>query len=109
MKQIEKATPIFEFLKPRAVGIWIFNCSSVHEAFSGDALNLKNININPSGKQCLLRPTIVLLNNLPPSDVQIDNHGLAQLMVYPDDHLDPKLHRKAKGINAVLQEQHSVW
>jgi len=80
-----------------------------HEAFSGDALNVKNININPGGKQCLLRPTIIPLNNPPPSDGMIDDCGLVQLMVYPDDHPDPKLRGKAKGIKAVLQERHSVW
>ncbi|KIJ23733.1 hypothetical protein M422DRAFT_275620 [Sphaerobolus stellatus SS14] len=54
MKQIENTIPIFEVLHPGAVGIWIFDCSSAHEAFFEDALNVKNMNVNPGGKQHLL-------------------------------------------------------
>jgi hypothetical protein len=32
-----------------------------------------------------------------------------QTMVYPEDHPDPKLQGKPKGMKAVLQEQESVW
>ncbi|KIJ30773.1 hypothetical protein M422DRAFT_267604 [Sphaerobolus stellatus SS14] len=72
MKQIENAIPIFEVLHPGAVGIWIFDCSSAHEAFSEAAFNIKNMNVNPGGKQHLLRPTIILLNNPPPAPCKVD-------------------------------------
>jgi len=35
-------------------------------------------------------------------------NGQTQKMVYPDDHLDPGLRGKAKGMKAVLQER-GLW
>ncbi|KIJ29985.1 hypothetical protein M422DRAFT_268549 [Sphaerobolus stellatus SS14] len=109
MKQIECAIPIFEFLHPGAVGMWIFDCSSAHEAFSEDALNVKNMNINPGDKQQCPQPSKIPLNNLPPIPGERDTQGTIQLMVYGSDHENPDLRGKAKGIKAVLQERSSVW
>ena len=51
LKQLKGAVDIFEYLNPGCVGIWIFDCSYAHEAFSEDALNVKDMNIKPGGKQ----------------------------------------------------------
>ncbi|KIJ50195.1 hypothetical protein M422DRAFT_246031 [Sphaerobolus stellatus SS14] len=109
LAQIKNAIPIFEFLHPGAIGIWIFDCSSAHESFAEDALNVKNMNINPGGKQRCLRQTIIPLNNPPPEPGEEDMRGKCQLMVYAKDHPDPNLRGKAKGIKAVLQERTVVW
>ena len=39
--QIKDALHIFEYLHPGAIGIWVFDCSSAHEAVANDALNIK--------------------------------------------------------------------
>jgi hypothetical protein len=46
LTQIKHAIPTFEYLYPSAVGVWIFDCSSAHEALSDDALNVKNMNVS---------------------------------------------------------------
>ncbi|KIJ43854.1 hypothetical protein M422DRAFT_169388, partial [Sphaerobolus stellatus SS14] len=109
MEQIKNAIPIFEFLHPNAIGIWIFDCSSAHEAFAENSLNVKNMNINPGGKQRCLHPTTIPLNNPPPLAGEEDTRGKPQLMVYGNDHPDPKLRGKPKGIKVILQERISVW
>lgn len=67
------------------------------------------MNVNPGGKQKLLRTTVIPVNNPPPKAGCTDTRGLTQTMVYPDDHPDPKLRSQAKGMKAVLQERESVW
>src|SRR5882672_8258894 len=57
LTQIKDAIPIFEYLHPGAIGIWVFDCSSAHGALADDALNIKNMNIKAGGKQCPLCPT----------------------------------------------------
>lgn len=91
MKQIGCALPIFEFLHSGAVRIWIFNYSSAHEAFAPDSLNVKNMNINPGGKQRSLHSTIIPLNNCPPTPGDLDTRSQVQLMVYPANHPTPEL------------------
>jgi len=51
MDQTKVAVDIFECLHPEKVSIWLFNCSSAHEGLAADALNVNNMNVNPSGKQ----------------------------------------------------------
>ena len=109
LDQIKVAIPIFEYLQPSAIGIWIFDCSSAHEALSEDALNVKNMNIKPGGKQAKLRNTTIPMNNLGPKPGAVDMRGQQQSLVYAADHPDPDLHGKAKGIRAVLKERTSVW
>ena len=45
LMQINDAIPIFEYLHPEAIGIWVFDCLSAHKALADDALNMKNMNI----------------------------------------------------------------
>jgi hypothetical protein len=109
LSQIKDAIPIFEHLHPGAVGVWIFDCSSAHEAFADDALNVNNMNIKPGGKQRKIRSTIIPLSNPPPNPGNPDTRGQIQPLVFPDDHQDTELCGKAKGLRAVLMERTSVW
>ena len=106
--QLKDALRIFEYLHPGAIGIWVFDCSSVHEALANDALNIKNMNIKLGGKQCHLHPTVIPLNNPPPNG-QWDTCGDVQVFLYPLDHPDPGLRGKPKGIRAILMERTSAW
>src|SRR6266481_4611223 len=109
LAQIKDAIPIFENLHPGAIGIWVFDCSSAHEALANDALNVKNMNIKPGGKQCLLHPTVIPLYNPALKIGNWDTRGDIQLLVYPQNHVDPNLQGKPKGIRVVLKECTSAW
>jgi hypothetical protein len=108
-EQTKDAVDIFEYMHPDKVGIWIFDCSSAHEGYAADALNVNNMNVRPGGKQKHLRDTIIPLNNPPPKPGRPDTRGLTQTMVYPLDHPDSELRGKPKGMKAVLQERESAW
>lgn len=109
MDQTKIAVDIFEYLHPDKVGIWLFDCSSAHEGLAADALNVNNMNVNPGGKQRVMRDTVIPLTNPPPKPGQRDTRGTTQKMVYPDTHPDPELRGKPKGMKVVLQERESVW
>jgi hypothetical protein len=100
----EDAVDICEYLHPNAVAVWVFDCSSSHEGLAPDALNVNNMNVHPSGKQTLIHKTIIPLNKPPPQDGRVDMRGHVQTMVFPHNHLDPKLAGQAKGMLAVLKE-----
>jgi hypothetical protein len=109
-EQLKDTIDIFEFKFPDAVGVWIFDCSSNHEGFASDALNINNMNVNPGGKQAKMHSTIIPLDNPPPRPGTRDPRGETQLMVYPDDEgTPPELRSKPKGMKAVLQERGVVW
>ena len=109
MEQMEHAVDIFEHTHPGKVAIWLFDCSSAHEGLAPDALNINNMNVNPGGKQCHLRSTVIPSSNPPPKPGRIDTRGKLQDMVFAPDHPDPNLRGKAKGTKAVLQERESMW
>ncbi len=67
------------------------------------------MNVNSGGKQTKMHLTIIPMDNPPPPPGQIDPQGWEQLMVYPDDHPNPNLCSKAKGMKAILQEHGVVW
>jgi len=90
--------------------VWIFDCSSNHEGFGLDALNVNNMNVGPGGKRALMHPTIVPLDNPAPPPGMPDPCGQVQLMVYPDSNdIPPDLHGKPKGMKAVLEEHGIIW
>lgn len=109
MDQLRDTVDIYQMLFPNTIGVYIFDCSSAHEAFAPDALNVNNMNVKPGGKQVKMRDTIIPDNNPPPKPGQPDTRGQKQSMVYPSDHLDASLAGKAKGLVAVLKERVSVW
>jgi hypothetical protein len=91
------------------VGVWVFDCSSSHEGLAADTLNVNNMNVNPGGKQKLLRDTIIPLTNPPPKSGELDTCRQAQTMVFALNHPDPALVGKAKGMLAVVKERKSVY
>lgn len=113
MEQLKEQTmlalDIFEYLFPEAVGVFVFDCSSSHEAFAKNALNVNNMNVKPGGKQVHMHNTVIPLGNPPPKPGTVDSRGQTQSMVFPDDHEDPKLRGQPKGMLEVLRERTSVW
>lgn len=109
MQQTRKAVDIFEYLLPHAVGVFVFDCSSAHEAFSKDALNVNNMNVKPGGKQARMHDTVIPQTNPPPKHGRPDTRGQPQAMVFPDTHQDAKLRGEPKGMLEVLRERASVW
>ena len=99
---------IFEATHWGKIGIFLFDCSSAHEGFAADALEVNKMNINSGGKQPHLRSTTIPLNN-PPKPGHLDTWGQHQTMSYAVNHQDPSLWGQPKGIKAVLQECVSVW
>ena len=106
---MEHTIKVFEHTHPDCVAIFVFDRSSAHEGFAENALNIHNMNVNPGGKQRKLRDTTIPLSNPDPAPGEEDTHGQVQKMCFPDDHTDPELRGKPKGIRLVLQERKSVW
>src|SRR5882724_1386322 len=109
LTQIKDTIPIFEYLHPGAIGIWVFDCSLAHEALANDALNIKNMNIKAGGKQRSLHPTIIPVSNPPPKPGKCDTCGDIQEFSYPTDHPNADFRGKPKGICAIVMECTSVW
>jgi len=78
------------------VAVFAFDNSSNHAAFSKDALVASRMNLNPGGKQPIMRDTYFAQNNR------------LQSMVFSIIHYDEKLRSKPKGIKQVLIE-HRKW
>ncbi|KNF00507.1 hypothetical protein PSTG_06201 [Puccinia striiformis f. sp. tritici PST-78] len=102
-KQVtEKALLIFEALHPGCQGVFVFDCSSAHEAFGPQALRVQNMNLGPGGKQSRLRDTII-----PTDDTRIPEglRGQPQSMCFPTDYEVQSLAGQPKGIQQVLAER----
>jgi hypothetical protein len=90
-----KAIPMFEKLHPNCAAVFLFDNSTNHGAFADDALNVSKMNLNPGGKQAVLR------------------HGwfeqggrlVEQEMTFPSNHPKAGI---TKGIKQVLQER-QLW
>jgi hypothetical protein len=101
----QRAIPIFEYLFPKAQGVFVFDCSSAHESYGPSALRVSNMNLAPGGTKPPLRDTTI------PTDdprIPLELQGLPQPMVYPIDHPDPQLAGKQKGVRCVLAER-GLW
>lgn len=99
--QMGNALSIFEIMFPGAVGIWTFDNSSSHGAFSKDALRVNNMRLAPGGKVDPMHATTI-----PSDDPLIPHHlrGKTQTMVFEDGpHIG-----KPKGIAQVLKER-GLW
>jgi hypothetical protein len=55
--------PIFEHMFPGAVGEFFFDQSSAYGAFAPDALNSKEMNVKPGGKQRRMHATFIPNDN----------------------------------------------
>jgi hypothetical protein len=73
------------------IAVFAFDNSSSHAKLADDTLNAANMNLNPDGKQPIMRNTSF--------NEQI------QSMVFPDNYLDEKLRGKPKGMKIILQER----
>src|ERR1700761_932457 len=99
IKQVQEgAIPIFEELFPNCTGVFIFDQSSAHNAFAKDALNVRNMNVRPGGKQSIMHDTIIPHDNPNPK-----LRGKVQSMVFPSNH--PTHANQPKGIAEVLCER----
>jgi transposase len=98
-----KAIPIFETLHPNSQAVFVFDCLSAHGAYTKSALRVHNMNLNPGGKQSILRDTFI-----PTDDPLIPLHlrGKPQKLVF--DHSHPLHPGKAKGVRAILEES-GLW
>lgn len=95
LDQVENyAIPIFEALHPNAVGVFAFDNSTNHGAMPENGLNAKNMNVNPGGRQAIMR------------DTYYGPDKKFQSMVFPSNH--PKYPGQAKGMRIVLQER-GLW
>ena len=101
---MKRTLPIFERMYPNAVGEFVFDQSSAHGAFAKDALNAKEMNVRPGGKQRLMRDTVIPMDNPHP-----ELRGQPQTMVFQSDlllhHPDFDLRGQAKGMHRVLEER----
>jgi len=109
IEQVEHTLKVFEHTHPDCVGIFIFDRSSAHEGFAENALNVNNMNIKHGGKQRKLRDTVIPLSNPDRASGEDDTRSQVRKMCFPDDHPDPGLRGKPKGIKVVLQERKSIW
>ncbi|KAI6133957.1 hypothetical protein EDD17DRAFT_1507757 [Pisolithus thermaeus] len=57
---------IFEYMFPNAIAESTFNQPSAHGAFAKDALNAKEMNVQPGGKQHAMHGTYIPWDNLNP-------------------------------------------
>lgn len=92
------------------IGVFVFNCSSAHEALSDGVLNVNNMNAKPGSKQNGLHDTVIP-NDIPhPQHSEIkDTHDHFQSMAFPSDHPDPELRGQPMSMLQVLRERESVW
>ncbi|KAJ7584549.1 hypothetical protein C8J56DRAFT_1027796 [Mycena floridula] len=96
--EVKNAIEIFNIKFPDGVAVFIFDCSSAHEAFASDALLAHKMNRGPGGKQPKMRDTI------------IPGTQTVQSMVFPADCSDKDkdgnaLAGQAKGMEYVLRER----
>ncbi|GES72956.1 hypothetical protein RCL_jg15606.t1 [Rhizophagus clarus] len=89
-----RAIPIFEKTHPGMVAVFAFDNSSSHAKLADDTLNAVYMNLNPGGKQPIMRDTIF--------------NGQVQSMVFPANYPDENLRGKPKGMRVILQER-GLW
>ncbi|KIO02006.1 hypothetical protein M404DRAFT_148777, partial [Pisolithus tinctorius Marx 270] len=101
--KVKKAIAIFEYMYPNSVTEFVFDQSSAHGAFAKDALNAKEMNVRPGGKQWLMHNTFIPMDNPNP-----DLCGKPQAMVFPPDlpphHPDFEFRGQVKGMQHILKE-----
>ena len=104
--QVQDMLDIFEYMLPNCIAVVVFDCSSAHEAFAQDALNINKMNFKPGGKQLKLRGTTIPLNNPPPPPGFPEYRGRPQSMVFEAGHPQAG---EPKGMVQVLKERTGVW
>jgi len=112
IEQVKLTLKIFKHTHLDCVAIFVFDQSSAYKGFAEDALNVNNMNIHHRGRQRKLCDTVIPLSNPPPAQAthgKEDTHSWVQKICFPDDHPEPELRGKPKGMRVILQEHKSVW
>lgn len=96
--QVKDAIRISKYKHPDGIAVFVFDCSSAHEAFAVDALIAHKMNRNPAGAQPKMHDTTNPLN------------GEIQSMSFPEDYKGTdkdgvSLAGKPKGMEQVLRER----
>ncbi|KAJ7232731.1 hypothetical protein C8J57DRAFT_1250450 [Mycena rebaudengoi] len=94
--RVKDTIKIFDVKYPDGVAVFVFDCSSAHEAFSSDALLAHKMNRSPGGKQPKMRDTI------------IPSTGQPQQMNFPDNYTETgsdglSLAGQPKGMEKILR------
>lgn len=97
---------IFKHSLPGYLAVVIFDCSSAHEAFTMDALNLNKMNFNPGSKQAKLRDTEIPKDYPPLPPGRPEYRKQRQCLNFEMGHPQAG---KPKGMRQVLMEQEGVW
>jgi len=101
---VKSVIALFERMYPNAIAEFIFDQSSAHGAYAKDALNAKEMNVKPGGKQRKMHDTYIPFDNPNP-----DLRGQPQSMVFPSnllpDHPDYQFRGQPKGMQSVLEER----
>ena len=89
--------PIFEQMYLNAIAEFAFDQLSAHGAFAKNALNTKEMNVRPGGRQRAMYNILILMDNLNPSLC-----GKVQTMFFPADlppgHPDYAFYGQPKGM-----------
>ncbi|KAF8526566.1 hypothetical protein BU17DRAFT_62059 [Hysterangium stoloniferum] len=107
VEQVKWTIPIIKRMYPNAVAEFVFDQSSAHGAYAKNALNVKEMNIRPGGKQRIMHNTYISMDNPNPM-----LHGVTQMMVFPndlpEDHPDFEFCGQAKGMRQQMVERQLV-
>jgi len=102
--KVQKTIPIFERMFPNAVAEFVFDQSSAHGAFAKDALNARDMNVKPGGKQRTMHDTYIPMDNPYP-----ELRGQRQTMNFAGDlapdHPYFEFRGQPKGMQRVLEER----
>lgn len=93
---VRVALPIFRYAFPGCQALFAFDNASNHCSFSENALVASRMNLNPGGKQPVMREGFDF------------DRGLPQTMVFPNSHRLYELRGKPKGLEAILRERR-LW
>ncbi|KAI0732979.1 hypothetical protein C8Q72DRAFT_792974 [Fomitopsis betulina] len=105
--QVQRTIAIRERMFPGDILEFFFDQSSAHGAFAKDALNAKDMNVKPGGKQRRMRDT-----HIPQDNPNATLRGRCQSMVFPLDlpseHPDYNYRGQPKGMLRVREERDLV-
>ena len=90
---VKVATPIFNAAFPGCQAVSAFDNASNHCSQAADALRAENMNLNPRGKQGILREAFM------------HGKGRPQSMSFPRNYHNLELAGKPKGIKRVLKDR----
>ncbi|RIA84686.1 hypothetical protein C1645_698453 [Glomus cerebriforme] len=78
---INYTIPIFKAKYPNTIGVFAFDNSTNHGAMVKDALNVNNMNVNPGGKQAIMKSTFFGLNKSNHPTFPNQPKGIRQILI----------------------------